>query len=693
MHLTPLFQPRAVAIIGASTHPEKLGSVALRVLKDCGYSGAIFPINSTAREVHGLPAWPRVSDLPEVPDVAIVAVPADRVEAALEDCIQAGVQALVVFSSGFGEAGAEGLAQQERLAQRARTAGVTLLGPNCLGVMNLRTRWIGTFSPAPLAGLPEVGNVAIVSQSGAFGIYAFALARKAGLGLSHWVTTGNQAAVTVANAIEWLADDADTRVIVAYIEGTDDGQQLRRALLRARRAGKPVIVTKVGRTAAGAAAAMSHTASLSGDDAIYQALIEETGAIRAWSIDEMFRLAQAFSTMPVPRGKRLGILTVSGGVGTMMADSASDAGLELPPMPQDIADALRARVAFCSTTNPIDITGQFTADYDAVFNDTVFALVQREAYDAVVFFLAAAAAAPSLGPKMMDSFRRTRQLAPALPLAITGIVAPSQVAELHALGYTLYEEPSHAIETIAAMLRWHSARIDDEQNDAAALAPLALSSGSYDEAQGLALLQDAGVPAAPHRVAHSADEAVAAWRELGSAPVVLKIVSRDLLHKSDVGGVRVGPRTEAEVREAYAAIEEAVARLAPQARREGMLVARKLQPQLELILGARHDKNFGPVVVLGRGGVDVELDAHTALMLAPCNPQRVHEQLARLGILQRMSGHRGQAVIDPAPLIELVLRFSALAARIGPALRSMEVNPLMVTPEGVYAADAVVQID
>jgi len=693
MSLETLFHPRAVAVIGASTNPDKIGGVALRALKECGFSGAIYPINPIAREILGLRVWPAITALPEAPDVAIVAVPASQVEAAFEECIAKGVGAVVVFSSGFAEGGEDGLRAQQRLSQRARESGVTLLGPNCLGVMNVSRRWVGTFSPAPLAGLPAAGNVAIVSQSGAFGAYAFSLARKAGIGLSQWVTTGNQANVSVADVIEWLAGDDETRVIVAYIEGTTDGQHLRQALLKARGAGKPVIVTKVGRTAAGAAAAMSHTASLSGDDAIYQALIEETGAVRAFSIEEMFRLAQAFAVLPMPQGDRLGVFTVSGGVGTMMADTASDEGLQLPPLPHEIADALRQRVAFCSTTNPVDITGQFMADYEGILNGTLLSAARSGAYDALVLFLAAGGLSPIFGPKVLETFRRLRATAPALPLVFTGLMAPEQTRDMQALGVLVYEEPTHAIATIARMHRWRAAsmpapcvpRTPQE-------VPAGWVRGTYNEAEGLSFLERARISPAPYRIVHNADQAVAVWRDFGQRPVVLKIVSRDILHKSDVGGVCVGPRSEAEVREAYTAIEAAVSEHAPQARREGMLVARKLAPRLELILGARHDDAFGTLVVLGRGGVAVELEARTLLSFAPCRHDRVREQLGRLGVLKLLAGFRGQPAMNPGPLIDLVVRFSELAARLGSALKSMEVNPLMVTDDGVYAADAVVEI-
>jgi acyl-CoA synthetase (NDP forming) len=693
MALEALFQPNSVAVVGASTNPEKIGGMAVRLLKDCGFEGPIYPVNPTAREVQALPSFASLAALPAAPDVAIIAVPAPMVEAAIEECIAFGVRAAVVFSSGFAEAGMDGLAAQERLGARAADSGLTLLGPNCLGVINVRRRWVATFSPAPLAGLPMSGNVAIVSQSGAFGAYAFVLARKAGLGLSHWVTTGNQASVSVAEVIEWLADDDQTQVIVAYIEGARDGRRLREALLKARRAGKPVIVTKVGRTEAGAKAAMSHTASLSGDDALYQAVIEETGAVRAHTVEEMFRLAQAFSLSSAPKGRRLGIITVSGGVGTMMADTASDEAMSLPALPEHIAKVLRQRVAFCSTANPVDVTGQIVADYTGTFHYTAVEAARSGAFDALILFLAAAGTSVTIGSKVVDTLREMRAVAPDLGLVLTGLLTPEQARSLADVRCLTYEEPTHGIEVMARMARWREARIVDatQSNGGAACIGELLRPGTLNEVESMALLQRHGIPSAPYHCVRDADAAVAAWRKLGAGEVVQKVVSRDILHKSDVGGVRVGLRSELDVREAYEAIVASVARHAPAARREGMLVVRRLRPQLELLLGARHDAMFGTVLVLGLGGVGVELNPRTAILSAPAHPERIRHQLESLGVLTLMSGWRGNPVIDPAELIETVVRFSALAAHLGASLEAMEVNPLMVTTEGVFAADAVVQ--
>ena len=689
MLLDALFHPRSIAVVGASQNAQKVGGMPLRLLRELGFPGRVYAINPTAAEVQGAPSYASVAELPEAVDLAIIAVPAAAVEAAVDSLIARGVRAAVVLSSGFAEVGADGEAMQARIAARAAGAGLALLGPNCLGVMNTRGRVFATFSPAPLAGQPVPGSVAIVSQSGAFGAYAYSLARNGGLGVSHWVTTGNEAVIGVADVIDWLAGDDETRVILAYIEGTRDGVTLQRALARARAAGKPVVVVKVGRTEAGARAAMSHTASLSGEDAVYQAVFDATGAVRATTIEQMFRLGQAFATGPLPRGKRLAIVTVSGGVGTLMADTASDEGLEMPPLPDAIAEQLRARIAFCSTDNPIDVTGQVTADYDA-FDLTAVQAAQSGAYDAMVLFLAAAPSSPVYAPKVAGSVRLVRDAAPGFALALAGIVDGGLRRDAIDRGCMVFEEPTYAVEAIAAKARWAAGRDDAVPAQPAAVTPREPLAGLLNEVEGLAFFAAHGIAAAPHRRVASADDAVAAWRELGGE-AVMKIVSRDLLHKSDVGGVRVGLRSEGEVRDAVAAIEAAVAAKAPAARREGLLVARRLRPVAEVMLGARFDPVFGAVVVVGLGGVAVELNPVSAVLVAPTTAERVRQRLEALGVLKLLGGWRGAPVVDAGPLVDTVVRFAALAAALGPALHTLEINPLMATVDGVFAADAVVE--
>ncbi|MGE8638384.1 MAG: acetate--CoA ligase family protein, partial [Achromobacter sp.] len=403
--LTRLFNPHSIAIVGASATPGKIGAMPVSLLRQHGYDGRILPINPRAESIQGLPAAPDLAALDGEADLVILAVPAALAAQALEQARPGQVGGAVVFTSGFSETGAAGAAMQEQLCAIARERGIRLLGPNCLGYMNIRRNIYATFSPAPANGTVAPGGIGMVSQSGAFGAYAYCMARDRGLGLSHWISTGNEADVDVADCIAWLARDTDTRVIMTYMEGCRDGDKLRRALSAAREAGKPVVVTKIGRTQAGAQAAASHTAALAGDDAVYDALFRQYGAVRARTIEEFFNLGYALDTWKqLPQGKRLGIFTISGGVGALMADDAQDAGLSLPEPAADAQARLLERVPFASGRNPVDVTGQVVSE-PGLLLATAEDMLADGRYDALAVFLAAAGSSEALWPTF-ETFAR-----------------------------------------------------------------------------------------------------------------------------------------------------------------------------------------------------------------------------------------------------------------------------------------------
>ena len=690
LSLDALLRPQSVAIIGASTNEHKVGGVPVSLLKKLGYQGRIIPVHPEAKQIQGLPAVPRIADAGGAIDLAIVCVPERAAASVLAECAQAGVKAAIMFTSGFAEMGEAGAAAQNAIAKIAADAGIILLGPNCLGAMSLKARMFATFSPAPLAGVPPVGGIGLVSQSGAFGAYAYTLARKGGLGLSHWVTTGNEAGVQAADVIEWLAQDDETRVILAYLEGCRDGPRLKRALDAARAAGKPVVITKVGRTAAGARAALSHTASLAGEDAVYEAVFDECAAIRAYTIEEFFRYGQVFATAHPPATDAVAIVTLSGGVGTLMADRAEEMGLELPPFTEEEAAPLKRAVPFCSTINPVDVTGQIIGQPE-VLPLACEAAASSGRYGGVALFTAAGAVSPVFWPSMLKS-AQILTARKGVAATVSGVMNEEQRRTLIDLGCLVYEEPTHAVEAFAIMRRY--ARACDLAAHSAGMpvaAPALPRAGALNEAEGLAFLQSGGVRAAPFGVATSAEEAARIAQEF-AVPVAIKVLSRDLLHKSDIGGVRLNLRGADAARAAFESIQADVTRMAPGAAFEGVIVARMVKPVIECMAGARLDPVFGPIIAFGLGGTEVEWLKRIALATAPVAPARVAALLKKLGILERLDGWRGGPKIDPAGLIEAVCGVGALAAAAGERLESIEVNPLMVTAEGVFAADAVVQL-
>lgn len=688
--LTRLFNPRSIAIVGASATPGKIGAMPVSLLRQHGYDGRILPINPRAESIQGLPAAPDLAALDGEADLVILAVPAALAAQALEQARPGLVGGAVVFTSGFSETGAAGVALQAQLCKIARDRGIRLLGPNCLGYMNVRRNIYATFSPAPANGTVAPGGIGMVSQSGAFGAYAYCMARDRGLGLSHWISTGNEADVDVADCIEWLARDPDTRVIMTYMEGCRDGDKLRRALSAARDAGKPVVVTKIGRTQAGAQAAASHTAALAGDDAVYDALFRQYGAVRARTIEEFFNLGYALDTWKqLPRGKRLGIFTISGGVGALMADDAQDAGLSLPEPAADAQARLLERVPFASGRNPVDVTGQVVSE-PGLLLATAEDMLADGRYDALAVFLAAAGSSESLWPTFETFAREMHARRPDVPLAISALFPPERRRELERLGTLVFTDPSAAIRTIGAVAG-QAAQPDADSDhplpSAQSAAPLL---ASYNEVQAMDVLRVAGLPVPDCTLAADADAAARAAAGMGG-PVVMKVVSPDILHKSDVGGVKLGLSGDDAVRGAYAAILDSVRTHRPDARIDGVLVAPMAKRGVECIAGVHCDPVFGPVVMFGLGGVFVEVLKDVSFRLAPFGRQQALSMIREIKGYALLQGARGAPPCDIDALADALVALSRFAYARRNDFSSVEINPLLALPtgSGALALDAV----
>ncbi len=688
--LSRLFDPRSIAIVGASATPGKIGAMPVTLLRQHGYEGRIIPVNPRADTIQGLAAAPSLDALDQDIDLAILAVPAAHAAQALQSARPGQLGAAVIFTSGYSETGAAGAEQQQRLCGIARERGIRLLGPNCLGFMNVRRKVYATFSPAPANGAVPAGGIAMVSQSGAFGAYAYSMARERGLGLSHWISTGNEADIDVADCIEWLAHDADTRVIMAYMEGCRDGAKLRRALAAARAAGKPVVVTKIGRTQAGAQAAASHTAALAGDDAVYDALFRQYGALRARTIEEFFNLGYALDTWPrPPAGRRLGIFTISGGVGALMADEAQDAGLALPEPAAAAQARLLAQVPFASARNPVDVTGQAISE-PGLLLATADDILADGRYDALAVFLAAAGSSEALWPTFENFAREMQARHPGVPLAISALFTPERRRQLERLGCLVFPDPSAAIRTLGTV-----AQLADHAD--AAAEPAASSDDppplldAYNEVQAMDLLRRAGLPATPCILAADADAAVCAAAEL-DGPVALKIVSPDIVHKSDVGGVKLNVAGEDALRRAHADILDAVRRHAPEARIDGVLVAPMAPKGVECIAGVHCDPVFGPVVMFGLGGVFVEVLKDVSFRLAPFGRDEALAMIREIKGYALLQGARGTPPCDVDALADALAALSRFAHARRDDFSSVEINPLLALPagQGALALDAVV---
>ena len=691
--LTRLLAPASVAVIGASADPLRIGGRPIANMLARGFTGRILPVNPKRTEVQGLPAWPSIAALPEVPEAAIVAVPGAAAVASVEALARAGVKAAIVFTAGFAEVDAAGAAAQAAMTQAATAHGMRLLGPNCLGLFNDRIGWYPIFSSSLEGGWPVAGRIGIASQSGAYGTHIFAAARARGLGTPICVTTGNEAEVALADVIGWLAEDPETDVIAAYAEGIRSADRFLLALETARRARKPVVLMKVGRSAQGAAAARSHTASIAGDDAVTNAVLAEFGVVRARTTDELLDIAQLATRRIYPAGNTLGVITISGGGGVLIADAAADIGLPMPPMPEATQARLLEKLPFAAPRNPVDCTAQAFNDMSLIGTFTE-AMVAEGGYRSVLAFFSQTGGAASIAPGLRAQLAATRARFPDRLYALSVLATPERVAGYEADGWTVFEDPTRAVVALHAMGRFGDAFARPAPAAPPAMPAIALPARTPDEAAAKRLLAASGIATVPERVCADADAAVAAAEALGW-PVVLKIVSPDILHKSEIGGVLLDIADADGVRRGFATLQERARRLAPQARIAGVLVARQLKGGVECILGIQRDPVFGPVAAFGLGGVFVEVLHDVVLRRCPFGEAEARHMIHAIRGAPLLRGARGRPPADIAALATMLARLSAFAVAAGPRLRAIDLNPVLAMPEGegAWCADAVIELE
>ena len=693
--LDAFFNPKSVAIVGASSNFTKIGGRPVHNMKISGYGGKVFPVNPGAAEIQGLPAFPAVGDIPGSVDMAVIVVPMPHVEPALTACIDKGVKAAIVLSSGFAEISEDGARAQRRLADLGAEGGLRIMGPNCMGVMNTGTGMIATFISAIGDTGPERGTISVAAQSGAFGGHCFTLARERGLGLNLWATMGNQCDVEFSDCLAYMAQDPGTSVVLGYMEGVQDADKLIEALEVARAAEKPVVLMKVGRSEVGTAAAASHTASLTGSDAVFDALLRQYNVFRPHSIDEMFDVGYAFAGGQLPKSARTGIITVSGGVGVIMADAAEDAGLELPPLPEATQARMKTLVPFAGTRNPLDVTAQFIND--ATLMETMYgALLEDGDYASAVCFLAGVGLNPLMMKELEPSLEAVRRRFPDQLHMLAILTTPERRARIQEMGYLCYEDPSRAIHALGVLARYSealkrgpSAPPPDLPSDA----PRLSAGAAINEVEGKRILAAAGVPAIPERIAGSSSEAAEA-AEMAGFPVVMKIVSPDILHKSEIGGVILNVATRDAAETAYRDLLARAEAHAPDARIDGVLVAPMVSGGVETILGVVRDPVFGPVVMFGLGGIFVEVLKDVTFRIAPFGIDEARRMIREVRGYPMLQGVRGAPPSDEDALADALARLSVFAAANADVLETIDVNPFIVLPkgEGAVAVDALIAV-
>jgi acyl-CoA synthetase (NDP forming) len=687
--LQRLIHPRSIAIIGASADLNKVNGRPLKHLLGKGYTGRILPVNPKYRAIAGLTCYADVDSLPEVPDLAIVVVPADVVIDSIDALGRRGVRAAVIFSSGFGEMGAEGQALEQALADTARRHGLRICGPNCLGFINAFDNVYATFSQYA-DGETGPGPIAFVSQSGAFGTAIAALARKRGLGLGYFINTGNEADLGFSELMMAVIEDPRVRVAAGYLEGLDDGAALVRLAQRCHQLRKPLVLMKVGRMAAGARAAASHTGALAVEDTVFDAVLRQYGVLRTRNEEQMLDLLEVLNQPREAAGNGLGIVTQSGGAGVMMADRAEEVGL----LVTELTDATRARLievtpAFGAVGNPVDVTGQFVAKPE-LFRDSVVRLMEDpNVHVCVVWLQLMTAHVDKLVGIFCDIQRRTVK-----PFLVCWVAAPDDALQrLRAEGIVVFGAGERAVEAAGGLVRYHAyLRQPPEQGrpvpDAMAALGGSVCDGLQDSVRAVAWLKSAGVPMAPVALAQDADQAVALWR-LAGGPVAVKIESPHIAHKTEVGGVLLMLDDEAAIRQAFEQLFRDARRARPQARLDGVLVQKMVRGHLELVVGVQRDPIFGMVVMVGIGGVLVEVLKDVAFRRAPFGADEAHRMLSELRLGAMLDGVRGQPAADRHSIARMLSGLSAWASAMQTVLRELDLNPVILNEDGPLAVDCV----
>ncbi|MCY3830921.1 MAG: acetate--CoA ligase family protein [Rhodospirillaceae bacterium] len=688
--LLPILRPESVAVIGASDTPSRIGGRPIHSMKTMGYGGRIHPVNPRRETVQGLPAFASIRDVPEPVDCALVAVPAAIAVGAIRDCAECGVKSAVVFTSGFAEQGEDGAVAQREIARIARDSGMRIVGPNCLGVFAMDSGWYGTFTNAPAMIERPPGPVGIVSQSGAYGSHVLIVAQKRGVGANYWVTTGNECDVEIGEVIDFFVDSPEVGIVVAYAEGIRDAARLRQALGKARDARKPVIFMKVGRTGEGARAAASHTASLAGSDAVYEALFRQYGVYRAGTTEELVDIAYACQYGSYPAGRRVALQTISGGGGVQMADDAVRYGLEVAPLPQPVQARLKTLIPFAGTHNPVDFTAQALNEPDLMLKNIGLTIEEAD-YDSHIVFMTTVPATPFMKEPCADLFRTVRERWPGVPMIMSLVGGRDVVEAYEKLGYPVFEDPSLAVRALAALTRFGEAfgrgagRAPPEPPAGMLPAPAAPAG----ERDALAVLASAGIPVVGASLAATPDEAVAAAAALGG-PCALKIASPDILHKTEIGGVLLNVEGDDAVADGARTLLRRAAERAPEARIDGVLVSGMVAGGVETVLGAVCDPVFGPAVMFGLGGVFVEALEDVSFRLAPFGVDEAHRMIGEIRGRAVLDGVRGAPPADLDALADALARLSVFAAANAGRIESVDINPFIALPEGGVAADALI---
>jgi acetyl coenzyme A synthetase (ADP forming)-like protein len=686
--LTPFFHPTRVAVVGASHQRGRIGAEIFHNIRQSGFTGQVIPVNSRSSIVEGIPCVPRVGAIDGPVDLAVIAVPCRSVEEVIDDCIAKDVKALIVISAGFAETGGAGRALEASIVEKVRAAGIRMIGPNCMGLMNTdpAVRLNATFSPVT----PPEGRLALSTQSGALGLAIIDYAKKLRIGFSTFVSIGNKADVSGNDLIQYWAEDPRTDAILLYLESFGNPRKFGE-LAREVAARKPIIAVKAGRSSVGAKAASSHTGALASSDAVVDALFKQAGVIRTYTLEELFDVAAFVAHQPVPAGRRVAVLTNAGGPAILAADACEANGLELPALSERTRHGLHGFLpAAASISNPIDMLASAPADH---YSRALELLQQDDAIDSILtIFIPPLVTEPeAVATAIRDATVKGKK--PVLATFMSAHGAPEALGAIPC--YMFPEAAVTALARVAAYGEWRCKPrgqvpqfAEFRQDAARAIVErvLALGGGWLPPRDADELLATCGIDTAAAITATNEEDVVAAARAIGG-PVAMKAVGPSILHKSEVGGVKLGLEGDSAVRDAY---REMSARLGD--RVSHVLIQEMVPNGVEMIVGVTQDPSFGPIVACGTGGTLVELFADVVFRMPPLTDVDAADMVNELKGAARLRGYRGAAPVDEDALKDTLLRVSALV-ECCPEIHELDINPLAVLPRGVCALDVRIRVE
>lgn len=691
--LTRFFNPKSVAIIGASRSPGKIGNVIVKNMISCGFQGKIFPINPKEAEIEGLPCYPSVDKVPEPAELAVLSVPAARSLDAAEMCGKSGVKNMAVISAGFKETGKAGLELERRLVETCRKYKMRMLGPNCVGLMDTHAPINASFA----AGFPLKGEIAFISQSGAMVLSILDWSYQVGLGFSKFISLGNKADLTETHFIEDAAEDPYTKVILCYIEDVENGPHFLEVARRASRK-KPIIILKSGTSQAGAQAASSHTGALAGSDLAYETAFRQCGVIRARSMPELFDLAIAFANQPIPKGDRVAVVTNSGGPGIVTTDTIELKNLKMARFIKETVNELRGYLpAESNIYNPVDVLGDAKADRYRFSLEKV--LADPGVDSAVVLVCPAGVTEPVETAGAMIEMRKAYPEKPLFAAFMGGKKLAEGVRVLSEARIPCFTFPEPAISSISGLVSY--ARTRDLPVEAEPLAYADVDQKTvkaifYDVkkdnrlvllgSEAAEVVAAYGIPAAPTVLATNPEGAAEQADKLGY-PVVLKIASPKIMHKTDLGGVKIGLDSPEKVRNGFVEIMDNVHRYLPQVVAHGVEVQKMMPKGTELIIGMTRDVQFGPLIAFGLGGIYVNLLKDVSFRLANgLNGREIENMLAETKAYTLLRGYRGEKPADIRAIVEIIGRVAKLVTDF-PEITEMDINPVFAYNQGASALD------